>query len=141
MSEITHRKADEIRRDAYEHWVFISTPMSGKTDKEIQKRLLDISRKAIQLACKKFGWLEEETWWYSNYGSIRYSGLTETEKRLDYLGDAIKKIGYASAVYFDEGWIDSKGCITENCVCKLYEIPYVDWSENLGGDENAEESS
>jgi len=46
--------------------------------------------------------------------------------RLYYLGEAIKKLGTCDACYFVKGWDNSKGCLIEATVCKLYEIPMIE---------------
>ncbi len=121
--------------------LFISLPMHGKSKKEIEQRLLDISRVAIHLACKKFGWKEDEVWWVSAVDNQIDKNSSVKNERILYLGEAIKTLANVDAVYFDKGWTYAKGCCVERFVALKYDIPRVYWNENLGGktDEEKEE--
>lgn len=124
------------------HTLFISLPMHGKTKKEIEQRLLDISRVAIHLACEKFGWDEKEVWWISSVDDQIDKHSEVKDERLLYLGGAIKLLANVDAVYFDEGWDQSEGCRIEFCVCQGYCIPFVLFDDllklNIGGKKNEE---
>lgn len=111
--------------------VFISTPMHGKTKKEVEKRLIDISRKAMDAACIKFGWKHDEVWWSSNV-DCPLPGPLNKNPRIFCLGNAIKELSTVDAVYFDEGWEYSKGCNVERYVALNYEIPVLFYNVEYG---------
>ena len=46
-------------------------------------------------------------------------------ERIIYLSCAIRKMAEADAVYFDEGWVNSMGCIIESSVAVTYDIPVI----------------
>lgn len=127
MSEITHKKADQIRHR--NKTLFISLPMNGRTKSQIRQRLLDISRQAIHLACAKFGWDENDVWWESSVENAVVEIGECKNNRLLYLGKAIEQLAYVDAVYFDEGWVNAKGCNVERYVALKYGIPIVDYNE------------
>ena len=104
--------------------VFISTPMSGKDKKEVERRLIAISRKAIEAACKKFGWDEKLVWWCAN-DNCTEPGPMNKRKNVFYLGQALQKMSSVDCVYFDEGWEHANGCLVERFVALKYDIPVL----------------
>jgi hypothetical protein len=46
-------------------------------------------------------------------------------KRLYYLGDALKKLAKCDAIYFCKGWQWAKGCMIEHEAAVLYKIPMM----------------
>lgn len=120
--------------------VFISLPMHGKTKKEIEKRLIDISRKAMDAACIKFGWKHDEVWWTSNI-DCREPGPFNKNPRVFRLGNAIQEMSSVDCVYFDEGWEHANGCNVERYVALKYDIPVLFYNIEYGGkkDEEKEE--
>lgn len=107
------------------HYVFISLPMNGKTDKEIGHRLCSINGKVKQACKEKFGWDWNDIRTIDNFWDHKFanSGLPVQHIRVLYLGEAIQKMAHADAIYFDEGWENSTGCQVERYVALKYEIP------------------
>lgn len=112
-------------------FVFISLPMSGKTKKEVEKRLINISRKAMDAACIKFGWKHDEVWWRAN-DECPEPGPMNKRKNVFYLGEAIKKMSSVDCVYFDEGWEHANGCNVERYVALKYDIPVLFYNVTYG---------
>lgn len=96
--------------------VFISLPMHGRTDKEIQQNLKE-ARSAISLIFP-----DQELTILHNYGCIAPSHAG----RLFYLGSAIQRMDGADAVYFCKGWEEAKGCKIEHDICELYGIQRIE---------------
>lgn len=96
--------------------VFISLPMHGRSDKEIQEDLKE-ARSAIGLIFPN-----QELTILHNYGCIAPSGAG----KLFYLGSAIQRIDGADAVYFCKGWQEAKGCQVEHYICELYGIQRIE---------------
>lgn len=126
-------------------YVFISLPMSGKTDKEIGHRLCSING-AVKAACaSKFGWDWDEIKTIDNFWDHdeidNNTDMPVQEPRVFYLGGALQKMSRADAIYFDEGWEESEGCRIEFCVCQEYNIPFMLFDDLLDtkGDKKDEE--
>lgn len=118
-------------------FVFISLPMSGKTDKEIGHRLCSING-AVKAACvAKFGWKFDEIKTIDNFWDhdrIEDSSFMPVKKdSVFYLGGAIQKMSRADAVYFDEGWEHANGCNVERFVALKYDIPVLFYNVNYAG--------
>lgn len=94
--------------------IFISIGMHGRTEKQIQKEL-EKARKKIKL---QFG---EDVEIIDNFSAQAPEGAG----RLWYLGEAIKKMDGCDYCYFVKGWINYKGCIMEEAVCKAYGIKKI----------------
>ena len=103
--------------------VFISVPMSGKSDGEVKR---DIDKVQQEVLYKH--WFGDEVEFVDNL-------LTSTEvelfdlldkpvtKNLLYLGTAITKMASCNAVVFAPGWDKARGCRVEFEVAKQYDIP------------------
>lgn len=122
------------------HYVFISLPMSGKTDKEIGHRLCSING-AVKKACvEKFGWKWDDIitidnfWDHDDHDEPDYAGLKVMNTSVFYLGGALQKMSRADAVYFDEGWEHANGCQVERFVALKYDIPVLFYNVEYGGD-------
>lgn len=119
------------------HFVFISLPMSGKTDKEIGHRLCSING-AVKKACvAKFGWnwddiMTIDNFWDRDEPSYN-SGMKVKNNRIFYLGGALQKMSRADAVYFDEGWEHANRCQVERFVALKYDIPVLFYNVEYGG--------
>lgn len=101
--------------------VFISQPMSGKTNEEIIARRKEI----IEMIENKY--LNENISFV--YSIIEDEPSNDTPyKPVWYLGDSIKKLATATLAYFDKGWQKARGCCIEHDVCELYKIPITDWT-------------
>ena len=126
-------------------FVFISLPMSGKTDKEIGHRLCSING-AVKAACvAKFGWKWDEIATIDNFWDHDriedFPSMPVKKDSVFYLGGAIQKMSRADAVYFDEGWEESEGCQVERFTALMYHIPTLFYNGTYGGkkDEEKEE--
>ena len=111
------------------HFVFISLPMGDKSDKEIGHRLCSING-AVKAACvAKFGWGWDEIATIDNFWDHDriedFSPMSVKRNSVFYLGQAIQKMSRADAVYFDEGWEHSNGCLVERFVALKYDIPVL----------------
>lgn len=126
------------------HYVFVSLPMNGRSDKEIGQRLCSING-AVKKACvEKFGWewddiLTIDNFW--DHDEPDHTGFEVQEPCVFYLGSALKKMSMADAVYFDEGWEHATGCQVERFVALKYKIPVIYDCGEYGGikDEEKEE--
>lgn len=118
-------------------FVFISLPMSGKTDKEIGHRLCSING-AVKAACvAKFGWKWDEIATIDNFWDHDriedFPSMPVKKDSVFYLGGAIQKMSRADAVYFDEGWEHANGCNVERYVALKYDIPVLFYNIQYGG--------
>lgn len=118
-------------------FVFISLPMSGKTDKEIGQRLCSINGAVKETCVAKFGWKFDEIKTIDNFWDVRHPD-EGAYKRLYYLGQALQKMSNADAVYFDEGWEHATGCQVERFAALKYEIPVLFYNVEYGGKKDEE---
>lgn len=95
--------------------LFISQPMTGKTEKEIttEREML------VQAVRKKFSQYE-----WVVLDSFDKKALNNS-KPIEELGKCISLMQEADLVAFSKDWIKSKGCCVENSVVHEYHIPYV----------------
>lgn len=95
--------------------VFISQPMTGRTDEEITEERI----KAISAVQKRYPLcyvMEIDSF---NKGALNNSNpVTE-------LGKCVSLMTDADVVVFCDGWGTSKGCNVEHEVAVQYDIPYV----------------
>lgn len=89
--------------------IFISQPMRGWTDNQIEYR-----RKTIIKAIRK------------EYGPDTQVNplinFDKTENPAFFLGQAICQLAHSDAAFFDDGWEDARGCRIEHEVCEEYGI-------------------
>lgn len=121
--------------------VFLSLPMSGRTDEEIEKQIEEMKR--LILESKIFG--DEAVIFVHNFGhNPQGYGIAEDyeehgiihrcipaecrQKPLLYLGYAIKQMAYVDYVFFGNGWVQARGCCVEREVALSYGIPVIDCS-------------
>ena len=90
--------------------IFISQPMKGKTDAEIQRE----REKATLTAVREYG---------SDVKILDSYIRGFTGNPVQYLGRAVELLGSADAAMFLPGWKDARGCRIERAVCKEYGIP------------------
>lgn len=95
--------------------VFISQPMSGRTEKEVLKE-----RKEI---CKMFNISDDELIDsyekdYERFKDCKYINV-------GYLGDSIILLSNADLVIFAPYWRSARGCQIEYKICEEYGIPYI----------------
>ena len=104
--------------------VFISLPMSGRSDEEVKK-----DNEMVRKIVGEGHWFGDEVEFVDNL-------LTPTEevelfdllnkpvtKNLLYLGTAITKMASCNAVVFAPGWDKASDCRVEFEVAKQYDIP------------------
>lgn len=103
--------------------VFISQPMRGKTQEEINKRREEI----IQII---------ENRYLNEHIEFVYS-IIDTEPTEDvrnvpvwYLGKSIELLATATLAYFDFGWATARGCRIEHKICEEYNIPIFSFMED-----------
>lgn len=121
--------------------VFLSLPMSGRTDKDIYKQIEEMKRWIIKsgyfgdeaiifdhnLGCNPQGYAIADD--YEEHG-INYRCIpAELRKEpLLYLAAAIKQMAYCDCVFFGNGWTKARGCCIERNVALSYHIPVVNCS-------------
>lgn len=101
--------------------IFLSLPMSGRNDEEIEKQYYEMVEKFID--AKLFDDEDIIFDWNFNYTPEKNASPVITEPLL-YLGEAIQKMAYCDGVYFGKGWSKARGCLIEMEVCVKYDIPY-----------------
>ena len=90
--------------------IFISMPMSGKTQAEIEKSRKEEIKIAIEKATNDFNCSEEDIEIIDSFVKEDYS------HPLMYLGESIKRLAEADGVYMSHGWSKAHGCVIE-CEC------------------------
>lgn len=95
--------------------IFISQPMRGKTDDEIKFDRL----KAVEWVKGYFK--DEEVEIIDSF----FERAPVNEKPLWYLGESLKLLSYADAVYFVDGWNSARGCNIEHVCAKEYGIDII----------------
>lgn len=121
--------------------VFLSLPMSGRTDEEIKKQIEEMKRWIL-----KSGYFGDEAVIFvynlgcnpQGYGivddyeehSINYRCVPAEcrQEPLLYLASAIKQMAYVDCVFFGNGWNKARGCCVERNVAFSYHIPVVNCS-------------
>lgn len=88
--------------------VFISMPMNGKTTEEISTELEKHLEEVKTLTSSSMELLDTNL------------SLGDAATGYDYIGESIKLLGKADAIYFADGWQDSNGCLIERVVAELY---------------------
>ena len=89
--------------------LFISQPMKGKSEKEIQA----VREAAIDEVRNSFG---EEV----NVIDSFIKDAPDNSKPLWYLGKSILLMAKADVVYFAKGWREARGCTIENIIANEY---------------------
>lgn len=102
--------------------IFLSLPMSGRSDEEIQAQIEEM--KAEFLLKNPFCEGEEIVFVDNLENDIDPSRCIDVKTEpLLYLGEAIRKLAYCDGVYFGKGWSKARGCMIEMEVCVKYGIP------------------
>lgn len=83
--------------------VFISQPMGGKTDKEIEKERLSIVSKISETVDEPFEVIDSF-----------FKSAPHDAKPLWFLGKSIELLSSADLVYFSKGWENARGCRIEH---------------------------
>lgn len=96
--------------------VIISVPMRGKSEEEIRQAVDQAKKDAISQTANHF------------YVSRSEVEVIDTVFDIDppthplfYLGEAIKKMADADAVYFGKGWKNARGCRIEHECAVMYD--------------------
>ena len=97
--------------------IFISQPMSGKTDEEI----VNTREVAEALITAKY-WYEDITFIPS------FIKKANDINPIFCLGSAIMKLADADIAFFLPGWKESRGCLIEYEVCERYGIEVCELS-------------
>ena len=96
--------------------IFISQPMGGRSDDEINAE----RRRVIEIARQQFGEVDVLETFFSNFGPAA--------KPLDYLARSIEFLAKADVAIFAPGWQDARGCRIEHDAAVAYglEVLYED---------------
>lgn len=89
--------------------VFISHPMNGKTDKEIEEERLRIVSKISETVDEPFEVIDSF-----------FKTAPHDAKPLWFLGKSIELLSTADLVYFAKGWENARGCRFEHSCAVAY---------------------
>ena len=103
--------------------VFISLPMKGKSDEDIQQDLM--KAKKVYEAANLNG--DSVQFCHNHDPQIRalYCGAKEEYEGVWYLGKAFQAMSKCDEVFFYGDWESAKGCVFEHAVCVEYGIPFT----------------
>lgn len=90
--------------------IFISQPMGGRSDDEINAE----RRRVIEIARQQFGEVDALETFFSDFGPAA--------KPLDYLARSIEFLAKADVAIFAPGWQDARGCRIEHLCALEYGI-------------------
>lgn len=115
--------------------VFISLPMSGREDEEIQKDIADAKEQYLM----ESGLSESDVYFYNNLDggktALRFEkdlaeehganwiAPPEDKMSLWYIGIALNNLAYCDEAIFYGDWQEARGCILEYDACVRYDIP------------------
>ena len=91
--------------------VMISLPMNGKNDDEVRARMAYLKNEFAKLHIEVVDSFITDEIEGSNYPGVYYLGRT-----------LMKFMHNVDAVYFDNGWLEARGCRIENAICQEYGI-------------------
>ena len=91
--------------------VMISLPMNGRKNEEVEARIQKLKEDFAKLHIDVVDSFITDEIENSNHPGVYYLGRT----LMNFMHDV-------DAVYFDEGWIEARGCRIENAVCQEYGI-------------------
>ena len=114
--------------------VFLSLPMNGKTDEEINAELCKMEEWAIT----EFGPDEELHFVHNQFCPLKPAMQAPVKNEaLLYLGEAIKKLAYCDAIIYHPDWESARGCRAEAGVAFDYGIAdyYIDRADFCGEDD------
>lgn len=94
--------------------IFISQPMGGRSDDEINAE----RRRVIEIAGQQFGEVDVLETFFSNFGPAA--------KPLDYLARSIEFLAKADVAIFAPGWQAARGCRIEHQCAVDYGIPVIE---------------
>lgn len=109
--------------------VFISLPMSGKTDLEIAENLSEAKKAYMRRMPEK----QTVQFCHNFQPDIRAedNGARNGLEGVWYLGRALEMLSKCDEAYFYGEWGGAKGCRIEYEVCKLYGIPFIFESDSV----------
>lgn len=96
--------------------VMISMPMNGRKNEEVEARMKKLKEDFAKLHIDVVDSFITDTIEGSNHPGVYYLGRTLTQFMHN-----------VDAVYFDEGWIEARGCRIENAICQEYDIKILDY--------------
>ena len=96
--------------------VFLSHKMNGLTDDEV----FEIRDNAVKYLEEKYGRVVHVI------DNFHHENVPEDAGRIWHLGESIKKMEEADAIYFCPGWMDAKGCQIEYEICRTYGLKILD---------------
>lgn len=94
--------------------VMISMPMNGRRNDDIINRLNELRQEFAKLHIDVI-----DSFIKAEAGELNHPGVF-------YIAKSIMLMADVDAVYFDDGWIDSRGCRIEHVVCQEYGIRILD---------------
>lgn len=97
--------------------VFVSQPMNGKTDEEIQTE----RRKILAAMTAEFNEIEEVQSYFDDFNDPSKNENIK-HKPVAYLGASISKLAEADVAVFASGWESARGCKIEHTIATAYGI-------------------
>ena len=97
--------------------VFISQPMRGKTDEEIQEERARVIKECEELTAREGKNLVVIDSFIKN--------APDNASPLWYLGESIKWLSDADTAFFAPGWNENRGCRVEHAACSEYGIRII----------------
>lgn len=94
--------------------VFISQPMSGKTDKEIKEERARIVSKISEIITEPFQVIDSF-----------FESAPHDAKPLWFLAKSIELLSSADLAYFSKGWENARGCRIEHDCAVAYLIETI----------------
>lgn len=122
------------KKSQKKHVVFISLPMSGRTNAEILHDIYQAKEWYLLSQRKPI----EDVAFLTNFGA-EFSQRPEMKKELEavwFLGAAIQKMAQCDEVLFWGQWGTARGCLIERAVAIKYHMPVTygsDWTEEPDG--------
>lgn len=100
--------------------IFLSLPMSGRTDKEIRNQIDEMERMIIESGLFEG---EEIEFVHNLDNDVDPNGCLDLKHEpLLYLGEAIRKMAFCDAIALGKGWKTARGCNTEYNTALRYGI-------------------
>jgi hypothetical protein len=110
--------------------VFISVPMRGRTNEEINNDIAIAKGKLAEMAQEN----NEYIIYVDNFVDIPLKNeINDIENpSMWYLGTAIQKMSKCDAIYFCPGWHEARGCVIEHQVAASYGLMRLYQNDELG---------
>lgn len=106
-------------------YLFISQPMNGRTDEEILKERMEMTKQAVEI-------LGEPVEVLDSFFDLESAPVGANA--LWCLGNSLKLLANADAAFFAPGWENARGCRIERTCAKEYGIRILDWEEEKEDD-------